>query len=262
MDIKDIVEKKESAVPVSESKPRQPVNTDRSQPVDHSESNSVQDKIDVHHRSSQAADLREKANVAVSLTNVTSTATDDIEQMVASINGIVEQASAEQVNDRQLNLLEREANQLVAAIRNRALTTSSNGVNPLLGDKIKLEVEEKLGRTLEFILPDVAANSFGLGELSFTPRDMIIATIAKVNTAQEQVRQLRKAVDEVGVAVKEAVAKLEVTIRNSEAAAATVADVDAALHLAEETKGGITTNPQKALNSVGVLNRHSVNLLD
>lgn len=264
MDIKEVLKTKVGTAKVQELQHGQKhlQHSERLQSTHESKQHSISDRVDLKAPSHKASDAREKANVAVSISNVASVATEEIGKMLASINGIVEQASASDISDRQLELLEREANDLVAAIKNIATSTHSNGVNPLAGDKIKLEVEEKLGKTLEFILPDNAIDGFGLGEIRFSPKDLIIATITKVSVAQEQLKQLRQAIHETGAVVKNTVAKMEVLMRNNEAADTSVADVDEALHLAEKTKKGISTNPEIAIGSIGGFSRRSVDLLD
>jgi flagellin-like hook-associated protein FlgL len=189
-------------------------------------------------------------------------ATEEIGKILGGVKGIVEQANTDGIGGRQLDLLEREANDLVVAIKELAKSTHANGVNPLAGDKIKLEVEEKLGKTLEFILPDDAADSFGLQNISFSSKDLIIATITKVSVAQQQFEQLRRSVDQTGIEIKKTVAELESLFRNGEASEAIVADVDQALHLAEKTKKGISARPDVAMGSIGGVNRRSVSVLD
>ena len=207
------------------------------------------------------SDIRARANQVITLANLAAEATAEIEKFVESIGGMAEQAGDPQISEHQRQVLEREANELVGEIKQRAQTSSGDGTRPLAGDEIRLEVEERLGKTLDFILPDGAIQGFGIGEISFSTKDLIINTIAKIESARDNIRQLREAVDRTVEGVKAGVQELEVALRNSEASDSSIQDVEQAARLAEETRVSIGENPRGAMNSVGALSAVMMDLL-
>ena len=76
-------------------------------------------------------------------------------------------------------------------IKRAAGAQATNGVRPLAGDQIRLEVEAKIGKTLDVILPDDAKSAFGLNSLSFSTKESIISTITSVEKAQQQIEKLK-----------------------------------------------------------------------
>lgn len=213
-------------------------------------------------RPAVSASVRSRTNEAITVVNLANEATAEIEKLVESISGIVDQASSPQISDTRRKVLEQEANQLVAEIRKKAQTKSENGVRPLAGDKFALEVEEKFAKTLEIILPDHAKDAFGIGAINFSPKDAIIQTRNAIARARQQIEKLKESVKETRGQVKEAVNALEVALQNSEAAATSIRDVDEALRLAGDTKLGISRNPGGALKSVGNLQKKALDLLE
>jgi len=204
------------------------------------------------NKSNEATELRSRANVVINAINVASEATTEIDKLVKSIDGIVSQASNETISDQRRSILEGEANELVGEIRRRA-QSSSHGVRPLAGEEIRFEIEEKLGRSLEVILPSGADEAFGIGNISFNPVDSIINVRTAVAVARNRIEELRSAIDEAKVSVENTVVALDVAAQNSEASQASIRDVDEALKVAATTKIGIAANPEGALQSVGDL---------
>lgn len=209
----------------------------------------------------QTSDVRGRANQVINLVNVATTATDDIQKLVESIGGIVEQAQAPDLSDSRMAILEKEANQLVDEIRAKAQTTESGGIKPLLGDSVRFEVEERFGDALEIILPDTARNAFGLGQISLSLKDTIIDTITRVEQAKQQFEELRSSVDKAGVSVRRVVDTFEVALQNSEASKISIRSLDQALSLATNAHQQIGKNPDQALGSFAGLERNSAVLL-
>lgn len=218
--------------------------------------------IDSKPRSNSRSELRGKVNEIINVTNVATEATSQISDLVKSIDGIVEQAKAENTTDQRKAILEEEANQLVNEIKKAALQSADNGVKPLAGGTIRLEVEERIGKTLEVILPDEASAAFGLGKISFSTKDSIISTIASVEAALNSITRLREAVSETAKNIEETVKAVDVAIQNAEASETSVRDLDMALRLASETSVVISKDPDKALSSVGKLNQGALGLLE
>lgn len=213
-------------------------------------------------RSPSATDLRVKANQIVSVINLAADATDEIRGLVRSIGGILEQAKGDGVSDQRRSILEKEANELVDEIKKTAQSTEAGGIKPLAGDKIRLEIEEKLGKTLEIILPEDATEAFGLGKIRLSTKDTIINTIAHVANAEARLDELRKAVDKGAGDVRSAVTQLEVAHQNNEASQVSLRDVDEALKLATDTGAVIGSDPARALGSVGHFRANALDLLD
>lgn len=207
-------------------------------------------------------EVNSRANELINTANIAAEAAGEIEKLVKSIDGIVEQVSSKEIPDVRKSILETEANDLVAEIKRRAGTSAPGGVKPLAGDKIRLEVEEKLGKTLEFLLPADAKEAFGLGRIKFTTKDAILDTVASVQAARERVKELRGAVDSTLETIRSAVTELDVANQNSEAAESSLRDVDEALKLAGRMRQGISSNPASALGSFGNLDSRVLDLLD
>jgi flagellin-like hook-associated protein FlgL len=212
-------------------------------------------------RSGNKTELRTKVNEVINATNLASEATDHITELVKSISGIVSQAKSEDITPQRRQILEQEANQLVEEIKNTAQVSTSDGTKPLSGDKIRLEVEERIGKTLDIVLPDDAKNAFGLGALKFSTKDAIINTVTSINNALESINKLREAVQATSKNVESAATELDIALQNSEASEASIRDLDKALKVATETRTVIISDPQKALVSLNKLDEKSLGLL-
>jgi hypothetical protein len=147
--------------------------------------------------------------------------------------------------------LEKEARGLRDEITRVAQVSTSEGVKPLAGDTIRLELEETLGKALEIILPSDAKDAFGLNDINLSQKELILDTVAKVEKARRGIEQLRGSLDHGLDSLRTTVAALEVASQNVEASKTSVRDVDSALTLAVNTKGEIRDDPAGALNSVG-----------
>ncbi|MCO6430562.1 MAG: hypothetical protein J5J00_06845 [Deltaproteobacteria bacterium] len=220
------------------------------------------DRVDTRSRSTAKSEIRARINEVINVTNVAADATTQISNLVKSIDGIVEQAKEDNITPQRRAVLEKEANELVDEIKKAAQSSASNGIRPLTGEKIRLEVEERIGRTLEIMLPDEAKDAFGLGNFTFSTKETIISTIANVKEAERSILKLREAVQEASRSVSETASSVEVALQNLEASEATIRDVDAAIKLAGETKIGIGQDPESALESVGQLDSSALGLLD
>lgn len=211
--------------------------------------------------SNEASNLRSEANKVISVINIASDATTEIDKLVKSIGGIAEQAQADDLTENRRAILESEANSLIDEIKQRAQNAESDGVRPLAGDKIRLEVEEKIGKALEIVFPEGAREAFGIGQVSFSPKEAILATITKIESAERQLSDLRSAVHSANESVRGVVDRVEVVLQNQEASGATLRNVDEALNLAGETRVTIGKDPKAALGSAENLNTRALDLL-
>lgn len=218
-------------------------------------------ELDVR-RSVSNAETRARTNDAISVVNLASDATAEIEKLVGSISGIVEQASNPKISESRRKVLEEEANQLVQEIRRKAQVKTAHGQRPLAGDKISLPLQEKESQGINIELPDQAKDAFGLGPIDLSPKEAISQTRSALSKAREQVENLKESVNRTQQQVKVTVDALEVALQNNEAAQTSIRDVDEALKVAGDTKVGIARDPGSALNSVGNLQRKALSLLE
>jgi flagellin-like hook-associated protein FlgL len=196
---------------------------------------------------------RLKLNASIEATNVAAAALDDITRLVGGIEGILEQASSPELSEARKGKLNEEANQLRSEIIKAAERSTSDGVRPLSGDKIRIEVEETLGRALEVILPDTARGAFGIRDIRLDTKELIIDTAISIQKARESIESLRKELRSGVAAIEQTFTTVEVARENREAASASIRDVNEALKVAFETNEGIKDYPEEALASVGQL---------
>lgn len=219
-------------------------------------------KIDLSSRSADVKHINSKLNEVIDAVNLASNATADIEKLVKSISGIVEQVDAGNLPANRRGILEDEANQLVSEIKVKAEVETEAGVKPLGGDKIRLELEEKLGKQLEVILPDTARNAFGIGRIGLSQKDAILQTRATVEAARLRLEELRSAVTDGQKQLEHTVNTVDVALQNSEASSVSVRDVDQALRLASDTKSAVSKSPEAAIGSIGRLRASALELLE
>ena len=211
--------------------------------------------------SARSAELRKKLNEAIEHVNVAEEATSKLSDLVRSIGGIVEQASSQGTSSERRDVLQREGNDLLSEIRRTALTESIKGVRPLAGDEIRVEIEEKLGRVLDAVLPDDAKNAFGIAPIDFSTKETIINTVTQVKEAELQLAKLRDAVNKASMSVQDVAVEVDVAIQNTEASQASVRDVDQALKLAQTARRDIGDNPEAAVDVAGDLGERALGLL-
>jgi hypothetical protein len=201
-------------------------------------------------------------NEVINTANVAADEVSRIGTLVESIGGIVELANQPSTSPERAGILEQEAQELAGEIQRRAQTPSASGLRPLGGDKIRLELEEGLGRNLEILLPTDAQSAFGLGTIKFPNKEAILDAVEKVAVARQQIESLRGAVDDTVQSLRKTVAELDVADQNAAASQASVRDVDLASNLAKQTGQGITASPISALGSVAALDSQILGLLE
>ncbi|MCB0311181.1 MAG: hypothetical protein KDD42_08095 [Bdellovibrionales bacterium] len=205
--------------------------------------------------------VRSGANQLISQMNLSSQAAGEIEDLVKSLDGIVQQATQSELPERRLAALEKEAKELVGKINEVAQTTSASTSTIKVDDDVRAEIEQRIGKTLDAILPDNPDELIGISEISLSPKDSIINTIANVTAARERIEGVRRTIDQTRGAVGAIVAALDVAAQNSAASEASIRDVDQAVELASQARIGIFEDPGAALESVGDLDSRSLGLL-
>ncbi|NDC37351.1 MAG: hypothetical protein EBZ48_04790 [Proteobacteria bacterium] len=197
----------------------------------------------------RAGKVRDGANELIHSINLAAEATDAIGSMVKSIYGIVQQVSSDALPANRVSKLEEEANSLVDAIKTKVASAAHQHTNPLLGDPIRLEVEDEIGRTLDLVLPDHAKENFGLGAIDFSRKELIMSVRGAIERAQRQVEELKQAVGDSRKTVEATLNEVDVALQNAEAAQVSVRDLDAALQLVGRTSSVIRSNPASALSA-------------
>lgn len=188
-----------------------------------------------------------RINDSIAVVNVADEATEGAHKIVESLHGVASQLATENVAEGRRSILEREAHELAAALQKTLSSAAPNGVKPLAGDAIRLEVEEKLGKALDFFLPDHAQNSLGLATVNVSTKESIIQTQAAIETARRQIEELRHQVRHLHAEVARRTNSNDVAQENRAAAKSTVRDLDSAVELARDTKREITQNPSAAI---------------
>ncbi len=217
------------------------------QNIDASRADPVRIDVEARNRSIETGESRERANRFISVINFVVDATDEIEKLIKSVDGIVEQADSD-LPEQRVDVLQREANDLVAEIRKKAQSSAPDGSRPLAGDKVELKEVDK---ALELLLPDDAKDAFGIGTIEISNKEAILQTRRVVQAANQRVKELQNTVSQAKEQVGNVVAEIEVALANQEASTSTVRDVDKALSVVNELGGRILAKPEEALSSVG-----------
>jgi hypothetical protein len=208
-----------------------------------------------------SADIRKNLNEAIASINVATDATGSIARYLSSIDGFIEQAQSKQTSPERRKALESEANQLVLEIKRTAKEVSSVARAPIPDDEVRREIEEKLGKTLDALLPEERGDEGGLGPVSFSRKESIIETITNVARARERIEEMRRSMRETSETLKSAVLSYEIAQQNGESAQSTVRDVDAAARLASEMQASIFSDPGAALDAIGNVTAKSAELV-
>ena len=203
-----------------------------------------------------------KANDLISIINLASDATEDIENLVKSLDGIIQQAQKENIPQVRKAKLEQEYNSLVGEIKNKAQTSSYNGVKPLAGDEYKLKLNENDdSESVTIKLPNDANQSFGLTEINFSKPNALKQSGDKINSVKSQIKGLKDEIDNTVTLIKSKLTNIEIADENSESSKSTVRDLDQALEIAGSTNVFIRLDPSKALQSVGKIGEVAKELL-
>jgi flagellin-like hook-associated protein FlgL len=256
MEVNDIkkptVDSGKVAQSVKSTPKQRSLSTLSAQSVDVARADSVSIKVDGQGaRSESTAKSRERANALINVVNFAAEATQGIDDLVRSVSGIADQVGKPETPPARAQVLESEANSLVEEIRKQANRPGPDGVRVLAGDSVTVDLEEKLGKTLEVLLPDHASDAFGLGTIEFSTKDAVIATRANIEQARQRLEVLKEAVSGARNEVVSSVNQLEVALQNDEAARSSIRDVEGALEVSNTVRSDIKLNPGSALASLG-----------
>ena len=221
---------------------------------------SVRVNIEHHQPNKEKQEVRGEANDVMNTVHLVEQSTDEIHKLVNSLDGIVQQAGKDGTPERRIQALEREANELAGKINEIAETSSRARAPRIENDEIRRKVEENIGKALDHILPP-SKDKFDVGKITFSPRDSIINTIAKVTSIRQNIEELRDAVHGARQAIESVVSTMDVAAQNQAASDSSVRDVDSAVRLAGEARSSIFSQPEKAMESVGILNDRMLQLL-
>lgn len=212
----------------------------------------------------EVSQVRNGSNQILSAVNTTSETTSDLDRLVKSLGGILKQASETELSNNRVQALQNEANQLVDKISE--ITSASSLSLPLSSppgtDEVRKEVEKRIGRTLDAIFGDEAKKNLNIGHISLSKREQIIESVAKLEEAKRSVEKIKSEINDTRHAISNILNNFEVAHENSEAAGATVRDLDRAVDLASQAKLNIAKNPEEALGSASKLDSSSLGLLE
>lgn len=186
---------------------------------------------------------------AEALVNNISGSASSVKSYLVSLNGILEQGLKESSEVRR-KALEREANEVLGAIRQRAVYLKAREPAPAVEDPVRSEVEAKIGRTLELLLNEPDKGGKALGEIEFSNKDLIIETQTKILRATQYISSLREIEPKVDE-TREVLAKAEIAQINAESSHTSLRDVDTAFELVQETSKLIGADAKTALFAVG-----------
>ena len=206
-----------------------------------------------------------RINQVINVVNYVNEATQSISELVNSIDGIVEQVvNRQDMTPQRREVLENEANQLAVEIQStvKDLSASVKSFVPDEGDRVRSEIEERLGRALDIIFPP-ETSSLNVGAVKLSEREAIINTLANIARTRERVEALREAARESSEKVSEVLTAVDaVAAANLSAASASVRDVDMASRLAEEASLRIGKDPTSALQVVSHIPKAALQLLE
>ena len=194
---------------------------------------------------SDSADTVREANDLIGMVNLVSEAASEIGKFVESLDGIAEQAENNANNPTRVAALEKEANELLDEIKKKVTTKSDDGAKLFSGDKIRLDLEKKLGKTLEVILPD-AEVGLDISEFRFTPKEIILNVRENIERARARVKNISDSLSSVKSEVEATLKSLDIASENSEASESSVRDVDQAFSLVERLSQSIPADTKEA----------------
>jgi len=221
----------------------------------------VQLDVEASSAIKQNNEERSQANKMISTINLAQEATAEIGRLVKSVDGIAQQVESGNISKQRREVLESEANDLVSEIKRKAYS-SSESIKPLADDdKIKAEIERKLGKTLDDLLPNKDDEIFDIGEIKLDLKENIVNARASVARVQERVEKIQANIKEATKEIQSLITTIDVASQNTEASQVSIRDLDNALSVAVETGDLIERSPEEALQSAGALSHFSVNVL-
>jgi len=92
-------------------------------------------------------------NEIINVINLATEATNEVESLVRHIDGIVKQVPAPDVSAVRIAALEREAKETARSLVTRRFSPPEGVTTDSLDATVRRELEQTLGRTLDFLLP-------------------------------------------------------------------------------------------------------------
>jgi hypothetical protein len=209
---------------------------------------------------SKNSDELARTNRLASATNLASEATETIKELISSLEEIVGIATSDKVPNT-ITELEIKANKILNEINAKIESSAIVPQTALLDDNIKFELEQELGKTLDFIFLEDTKDNLGIGSISFASKDSIINTVYSVRTARERIDSFANSLDDLRNSIGRKLSEREVARQNIEASGTSVRDLEEAFTLAEITKESIGKNPLLALGSAGNFTKRAPDLL-
>jgi hypothetical protein len=185
-------------------------------------------------------------NDLISIVNLTEDLTKEFEKLGSDLASNATRALGEEIGSVKLAQLEEEANVIVKDINDRV----GPGKLPPRGDAdetARFEIEQRIGRTLDYILPDGAEGAFGVKRVEYPSKEAIIGTIARVESARNRIQSLRNAVNETRTSLSKEVSTLEIARQNQISANPSPEEVEGFFTLARRTSKEIGRNPKESL---------------
>ena len=174
---------------------------------------------------------------------------ESINTYMIGLNGILDQGLKEGSEVRR-QALEKEAKQIVRAIREKTANLNNREFNNIGADPLLSEVEAKIGRTLEMIFPEEGAGD-ALSNFNFNNKDLIIAVQTKILRASNYISSLRKQDEKKDSELKRILDKADTAQVNVESSQTSLRDVEGAFALVSETSKLIGIDPATALVAIG-----------
>ena len=152
--------------------------------------------------------------------------------------------------------LSKEANQVLQAIREKAVAIRSQENKGATSDPLRSEVEAKIGRTLDILFHEDYPETGGLPDISFSNKDLIISIQTKILRTSQYLESLHNADPKKDPEMKAILDKAEIAQVNAESSQTSVRDVNSAFQLVQETSLLIGEDSKTALFAVGAVREH------
>lgn len=133
-------------------------------------------------------------NKEISILNLAGDKAEKMDNILSSVKGIVEQVANNDLSPKKVKILQKEANELLSQMKSLDVNADAASMASISNDDVKYYIEEKMGDTLDAILPDVTEDTSAIGGLDFSRKESIINTLATVKFAEAKIIQLKEAV--------------------------------------------------------------------
>lgn len=218
-------------------------------------------QVELTSRADDGAGRRAATNEVIGVINLAATVTEEIDGLVRHVAGLTAQVSGDTTPDHHRAILEQEAQETVAALRERSFTPPKAPVGGSLDDTVRAELERTLGRTLDFLLPERLSTALDLGKVDFSTKEAILRTQTTVEVARQRIEQIKSGLDKSRDVVQRALASEEIAVENRRAAGSSVRDLDQAADLAGAAWSSIRGDPREAIGSIGLLGERALSTL-